>query len=141
MSRSPIALAAVLIGIAACGPRLGAVPTPATAPPPVCSPVPSFGPPIDASYPSEVLQNEQGMVPVVGIDRLAPLSPAFEYFARAGIANGTSIVSYATTQSSSSTAVVQICRGDGTVISAEMYWPFPSARTPIWAVRSYRLGR
>jgi len=134
-------LLAFIIAVTGCGPRLGAVPTPATASPTVCSPVPNFGPPIDASYPSGSLQNQQGMVPVVGMDRLVPLWPAFEYFAREGIANGGNVVSYATTQINSNTAVVQICRADGTVIAADMYWPFPSASTPIWAVRSYRLGR
>jgi hypothetical protein len=134
-------LLAFMIAVTGCGTRLGAVPTPATASPPVRSPVPSFRPPSDPSYPSGALQNEQDMVPVVGMDRLVPLWPAFEYFARAGIANGGNVVSYATTQISANTAVVQICRADGTVIRADVYLPFPSASTPIWAVRSYRLGR
>jgi hypothetical protein len=80
------------------------------------------------------------MVPIVGMDRLEPVEPALEYFAGAGIANGTNIVSYTLHQTGSNT-VVEICRADGTVIAADMYWPFSSARTPIWAVRSYRLGR
>ena len=141
MRRSSVAFLAVTIAAAACGQRLGAVPTVANVSAPVCSQVPRFGPPIDASYRDGVLQDQQRIVPVVGMDRLEPVEPAFEYFAAAGIANGANIVSYALTQSGSNGAVVQICRADGTVIRAEMYWPFPSASTPIWAVRSYRLGR
>ena len=117
------------------------MPSPTETLPPVCSQAPIFGLPIDASYPSGVLENQQGMVPVVGMDRLGPMEPALEYFAGRGIANGTNTVTFALTQTGSKSAVVQICRSDGTVIAAEMYQPFASARTPIWAVRSYRVGR
>jgi hypothetical protein len=134
-------LITVTIALSACGPRLGAVPSPTETLPPVCSPAPSFGVPIDASYPSGVLQGQQGMVPVVGMDRLEPMEPALEYFAGLGIANGTNIAKYVLTQAGSTSAEVRICRDDGTVIVAEMYQPFASASTPIWAVRSYRLGR
>ena len=132
---------AVTMALAACGPRLVAVPTPTDVPRAVCSEVPSFGPSIDATYSSGVLQDQQGMVPVVGMDRLEPVEPALEYFAGVGIANGTNTADFALTQTGSTAAVVTICRADGTVIAANMYQPFQSANTPIWAVRSYRLGR
>jgi hypothetical protein len=92
-----VALLVVTTTWAACGPRLGAVPPPANVSPPVCSPVPRFGPPIDASYPSGVLKDQQGMVPVVGMDRVEPVDPALEYFARVGIANGANAVTFALT--------------------------------------------
>ena len=134
-------LISITIALSACGPRLGAVPSPTETLSPVCSEAPSFGLPIDASYPSGVLQGQQAMVPEVGMDHLGPMEPALEYFAGLGIANGTNTVTFALTQAGSKSAVVQICRDDGTVIAAEMYQPFASASTPIWAVRSYRLGR
>jgi hypothetical protein len=139
--RSSLVLLAVAIAVAGCGPRLGAAPLPAGTSVPVCSPVPSFGPAIDASYQKDLLLDQQRIVPVVGMDRLEPIEPAFEFFAAVGIANGTNIVNYALRHAGSDTAVVEICRADGTVIAADMYRPFPSARPPIWAVRSYRLGR
>jgi hypothetical protein len=37
------------------------------------------------------------MVPVVGMDRLEPVDPALEYFARVGIANGANAVTFALT--------------------------------------------
>ena len=75
------------------------------------------------------------------MDRLEPVEPALEYLAGVGIANGTNTADFALTQTGSTAAVVRICRTDGTVIAANMYQPFRSARSPIWAVRSYRLGR
>src|SRR5437870_11894729 len=47
------------------------------------------------------------------------------------------------TRPSSNSALVDLRRADGSVIAAKanMYQPFPSASTPIWAVRSYRVGR
>ena len=45
------------------------------------------------------------------------------------------------TRPSSNSALVDLRRADGSVIAANMYQPFPSASTPIWAVRSYRVGR
>jgi len=38
-------------------------------------------------------------------------------------------------------ALVDLRRADGSVVAANMYQPFPSATTPIWAVNSYRVGR
>jgi hypothetical protein len=101
---------------------------------------PELGAAIDASYANGVLQDQQGMVPVVGMDRLEPVEPALEYFARAGIANGTNTVRFALTQNGATTAVVEICRADGTVIAAEMFQPFASASTPIWACGHIDLG-
>src|SRR5205814_10451362 len=81
-------LITLTVALSACGPRLDAVPSPTETLPPVCSQAPSFGLPIDASYPSGVLENQQGMVPVVGMHRLGPMQPALEYFAGRRIAHG-----------------------------------------------------
>lgn len=138
--RATIGWLAVIVAASACGSRLVAVPTP-TAAPDVCASVTGFGATIDATYPKGTLESQQAIVPVVGMDRLEPIEPAFEYLAARGIANGSNVTSYASSQTALTTALVQICRADGTLIAVNMYQPFPLARSPIWAVRSYRFGR
>lgn len=131
--------AALLI---ACRPGLGGLVTPSPTATPECPADPSFTPPIEATYATDLLETQQRIIAGgVGTDRLAPTEPALEYFSRLGLANNQSTRSFDTHLNADGTAVVRLCMNDGSVIEASMYRPFPSEPRPIWAVRVYRVGR
>lgn len=135
------ALVTLAFALAACAPGLGVVVTPSPGATSPCAPAPTFASPTDASYPVDLLATQQRMIAGgVDTDRVDPAEAALEYFARTGIADGGNTNEFEAHYTATS-AVVTICRNDGSVVEALMFQPFPSEPRPIWAVRTYRIGR